>query len=105
MYIGKESTYQISYNWSMENPSFFKDPYNPTSAELKKWAYGDYYQPDQDFQLYVMNDPMLVLEFASDLHCPSRQFFLESLYVWVGDKVKTNNSNDSTVPELLELFN
>lgn len=71
----------------------FKDPMNPTRTELKIWAYGDYYPPVSDFQLFAMNDPYQVLDFASDPRCAKRDFFLESLYVWMGDQVRSGMSD------------
>ena len=61
----------------------FKNEVQPTEAELKIWAYGNYYQPDQDFQLFVVDNPYFILELAADPKCPTRRFFLDSLYVWV----------------------
>jgi hypothetical protein len=78
----------------MKDPKdLFKDPVNPTKEELKTWAYGGYYQPEQDFSLFVVDDPSFVLGLASDPNCPTRDFFLESLYVWVGDQVKKDLNN------------
>jgi hypothetical protein len=83
-------------------PNFIEDPYNPTKDELKKWAYGNYYQPEQDFELFVVNDPTFILEFAADPKCPTRDFFLGSLYVWSGDTVRTPNSDTAKLEELLQ---
>ena len=67
----------------------FKDPMNPTRTELRIWAYGDYSLPISDFQLFAMIDPYLALDFATDERCAKRDFFLESLYVWIGDWVRS----------------
>jgi len=74
----------------MKIPDFFKDSFNPTAEELKKWAYGSYYSPNQDFQLFVMNDPYLILGFITDLNCSlyTRNFFIDSIYTWIGDTVR-----------------
>jgi len=67
----------------------FNDPMKPTRTELRIWAYGDYSIPVPDFQLFVMSDPGLALDFAADPRCNKKDFFLESLYVWVGDQVRS----------------
>jgi len=74
----------------MQNPTgIFKDPMKPTRVELKVWAYGDYSLPIQNFQLFAMSDPYQALDFAVDTRCAKRDFFLESLYVWTGDQVRS----------------
>ena len=71
---------------------FFIDPWNPTHEELTKWAYGHYYEPDQDFELSVVmiidTDPDFILAFAADPACPNRDWFLGTFYTWIGDTVK-----------------
>ncbi len=62
---------------------FFKDEFNPTKEELIKWAYSDYYAPNEDFELFVVKDPYLVLRFVTDPQCPNKQFFLKALYAMV----------------------
>lgn len=67
------------------------------------WAYSNAKMPMQDFQLNVMDDPYLILEFASDCKCPNKKFFLESIYVWVGDKVRHSLEDDKNLEAFLEI--
>jgi hypothetical protein len=102
-----ELIHALGYTITMKIPGFFKDAVNPTKEELKKWAYGDYYYPVQDFQLFVMNDLALILGFIEDLKCPknSRDFFLDSLYVWVGDAVRSNYVDKPKLEDILAFLN
>ncbi len=79
----------------MKDPvGIFKDPVNPTKSELKKWAYENYFCPEQDFELYVTDDPMYISQFVIDENCPTGQFFLSSLYTWTGDMIRGNHQNE-----------
>lgn len=80
----------------------FNDPMNPTRTELKVWAFGDYSDPIPDFQLFVTKDPYIVLDLAADPRCQKRDFFLESLYVWVGDQVRLGLPDRELVMKILE---
>ena len=67
----------------------FRDTYNPTVNELQKWAFEpNAYAPEQDWE-WVLSKGMsnerleACVELASDPACPTRQFFLRTLYVWV----------------------
>lgn len=78
----------------------FRDPFNPTAEELRIWAYGDYCEPVQDFDLFVIGDPYLALSFAQDVDCPNKDYFYHALCIWVCDllkatvKVGVENSTD-----------
>lgn len=85
-------------------PDFFIDPVNPTKEELTKWAFGNYYQPMQDFELFVVADPMFILSFAENNNCPTNEFFLRALYVFVGDAVRVNYKNSIKVEKIKELI-
>jgi len=69
-----------------------EDPWNATEEDLRAWAYspGALY-PIEDWDLAVTADSNaeLLLEFASDPACPSREFFLRCLYLLVGDAVRS----------------
>lgn len=87
---------------SMQDSKYlFKDPLNPTKEELKTWAYGDYYEPVQDFKLMVTDDPLYALSFAIDQKCKTKDFFLSSLYVFVGDSVRNKEDNRQQLDDLL----
>jgi hypothetical protein len=73
---------------SLQLPDFFKDPWNPTKEEIEKWAYGNYFTPDQDWELAVMDDPFLILKLALDQNCPNRKFFLRALAIFIEDEIK-----------------
>lgn len=70
----------------------FTDPDDPSDAELRLWAYTpDAEEPSQDFDLMLANTgrDALIVAFASDDACPSRDWFLAVLYLMVGDAVRT----------------
>jgi hypothetical protein len=75
---------------------------NPTRTQLRIWAYGNYSDPVSDFQLFVAKDPYIGLDLAADPRCPRRDFFLESLYVWVGDQVRLGLPDKGLVIKILE---
>jgi len=70
-----------------------KDEWNATLEELRAWAYepGAMW-PTEDWDLAVTRDDRstLILQFATDAACPSRNFFLGCLYLLVGDAVRSN---------------
>lgn len=84
-----------------KDPDFFKDWVNPTKEELTKWAYGEYCQPGQDFNLMVTNDPVFLLKFIEDESCRTRIFLLQALYIYIGDQVRANSITKDLV-QLLE---
>lgn len=86
-----------------DSSKLFKDPVNPTKEELKIWAFGNYYAPMEDFQLFVVDDPYFVLNMVIDTDCPTGDFFLESLYVWLGDTVRNHSSDNEKLEKFLEV--
>lgn len=83
-----------------------KDPWNATHTEIEAWARqpnADW--PTEDWDLAVTrHDTMdLVFRLASDTSCPSRYFFLGSLYLFIGDAFRTQFRaySQSDVDELL----
>lgn len=77
----------------------FSDPWNPSSAEVRAWAYKPQAEePCQDFDLALSwaGHERDYIEFASDAKCPQRDFFLHVLYLMVGDAVRTEFRN---IPE------
>lgn len=76
-----------------------KDPWNPSSEEIRSWAYSDALIPDQDWELAVIDTlkkQRLCLALAADPDCPNKQFFLGCLYVFTGDTIS------DTVPHPIE---
>jgi hypothetical protein len=68
------------------------DEWNPTDDELCAWAYEpDAMWPTEDWDLAVTTDDRsaLLLRLAMDRGCPSRNFFLRCLYLFVGDAART----------------
>ena len=66
-------------------------PVNPSSTEIREWAYDAAApEPDQDFHLVLarVRHEKEYLEFVSDPHCPKRWYFLDILYLIVGDAVR-----------------
>jgi hypothetical protein len=74
----------------------FANPVDPTSAELRAWAY----QPDSvplhsmppDWDLLVSGDRLIntLFELAMDPACPARRFALHCLYIYAADGIRTN---------------
>lgn len=67
------------------------DPWNPTSQEIRSWAYdADADEPCQDWGLALswLQDESVYLSLAADEACPKRRFFLSLLYFRVGDAVR-----------------
>jgi hypothetical protein len=68
-----------------------RDPWNPTEAEVRDWAY----QPDatceEDWHMALPGTGFeeLYLDLGVDPACPNRGFFLEVLYLLVGDAVRS----------------
>ena len=72
------------------------DPWNPTSAEVREWAYtADATAPCEDWMLALdwAEYVPLYVEFASDPRCPNRGYFLNVLYFMVGNAVRTDFRN------------
>jgi hypothetical protein len=71
----------------------FSDPWNPSSAEVRQWAYTlDADEPCQDWDLALSwaAHEREYIEFAADQECPSRKYFLRLLYFIIGDAVRNN---------------
>ncbi|KXH86723.1 hypothetical protein [Sporosarcina sp. HYO08] len=76
--------------------SIFKDRWNPTPEEIKKWAYSTEDIPDQDWELAINsfgNIPM-ICTFIEDENCIHTSFFLCALYVFTGDLVRSGSSDE-----------
>jgi len=77
---------------------------NPTLAEIETWAFEpNSYAPEQDFNLILAEDQYidLVLNLSSNKKCPKQLFFLQCLYIYVGQKVR-NNPNPPKRMDILE---
>jgi hypothetical protein len=84
-----------------------RSAYNPTPEQLREWAASpDAEEPVQDWDLWLSHLPheILYLELAADWNCPARQYFLELLYLIVGDAVRTGfrERSEGEVLDLLE---
>ena len=81
------------------------NPIDPTPADLRLWAYTpDACYPDemsQDWDLCVTSfkNAGSILQFASDVACPNRDFFLRCLYLLAGDCVRTEGGRED-IPKL-----
>ncbi len=74
----------------------FANPVDPTSDELRAWAY----QPDTvpsdrmpaDWDLLLSTDDLAptLFELAMDRSCPARRFALHCLYIYAADGVRQN---------------
>ena len=89
-----------------------RDPANPTSKEVFDWAYSSEIEPDQNWELFLIwkADFESYLNFASDINCPTENFFLNLLYYWVWRSLKhelsqTDLSNYKSVFEKAERIN
>ena len=68
----------------------FKDGWNPTQKEIKKWAYSDESISEQDWELAVANfeNIPMICTFVDDERCKQTSFFLSALYVFTGDIIR-----------------
>jgi hypothetical protein len=74
----------------------FANPVDPTTAELRAWAY----HPDPavlqsmpaDWDLLVAGDRLIgtLFDLALDKTCPARRFALHCLYIYAADGIRTN---------------
>ena len=66
--------------------SFFADEWNPTSEEIRAWAYSNALEPYEDFDILIAEPAHVatLICLASDPSCPSRSYILGSLYCLVG---------------------
>ena len=73
----------------------FANPVDPSSAELRAWAYNPDSVPLQtmppDWDLLVSGDRlvMTLFELAMDRSCPARRFALHCLYIYAADGIRT----------------
>lgn len=80
-------------NPSPAGPIPFADPWNPSSSEVRAWAYAHNAQePCQDWDLALAwaGHERDYLEFSADTNCPSRLYFLHVVYLMVGDAVRND---------------
>ena len=72
----------------------FKDVWNPTQKEIKKWAYSDESISEQDWELAVANfeNIPMICTFVDDERCKQTSFFLSALYVFTGDIIRIGDS-------------
>lgn len=69
----------------------FADPWNPSSKEVRTWAYSpgaEYPCEDWELALAWARHEQDYIDFASDLACPTKSFFLHVLYYIVGKAVR-----------------
>ncbi|MCM3782268.1 hypothetical protein M3231_04740 [Neobacillus mesonae] len=72
--------------------------WNPSTEEIRAWAYSNERIPTQDWELAVNsteNIPM-ICTFVDDKNCNQTSFFLSSLYVYTGDIVSTGELEEIT---------
>ena len=68
------------------------DPWNPSATEVREWAYTvAAKEPCQDWQLALSwaRHEKTYLELVADDDCPNRGYFLDVLYIIVGDAVRS----------------
>lgn len=69
-----------------------RDPVNPYRSEIREWAFTkDALEPMQDWDLMLAHTPEfdLYVELTADDTCPAWSYFLQALYLIVGDAVST----------------
>ena len=67
-----------------------EDVLNPSDGDLRAWAFTpDAAAPHEDWGIAITTHERgpLFLEFAENLDCPNGDFFLDCLYILVGDMV------------------
>lgn len=84
-----------------------RDPVNPMHEEIRQWAYDpNAVDPlGQDWDLVISSPEYadLILSLASDDNCPNCDYFLNCLYILVGDAVRTGG-RAMPFEDLEELF-
>jgi hypothetical protein len=72
------------------------DPWNPTDDEIIHWAYDAESLHEQDWDLAIteISRASLFMRLAADASCPTRQFFLQCLYLLVGDAVRGKREDE-----------
>ena len=85
----------------------FKDAWNATQEEIKKWAYSDEGIPMQDWELALArfeNIPM-ICTLVEDKQCKATSFFLCVLYVFAGDTIRGGDNEEiEKLSELLQVI-
>lgn len=86
----------------------FNDPWNPSSAEVRAWAYTPgAVEPCQDWDLALSwaGHEREYLELVADPACPNSEYFLRVLYLMVGDAVRSGfrTVSESVVRGFVEL--
>jgi hypothetical protein len=74
-----------------------KDVYNPDTEDLLEWLNSGYSKwPASDWDDYVMNgkNDVMVFNFANDLQCRERDFFVHALYYLIGDYWNSKNRSE-----------
>ena len=88
--------------------SSMHDPANPTHEEIRRWAFDpNAVDPlGQDWDLVVSSPEYaeLILSLAADDNCPNCDYFLNCLYILIGDTVRPNE-HTMRAEELQALFN
>jgi hypothetical protein len=71
---------------SMYNGPPIADEVNPSTEEIRAWAYSGAVEPMEDWDIIIAvpRDLPLLLELVGDGGCPARQYLLGSLYCLVG---------------------
>ena len=62
------------------------DEINPTTGEIRAWAYSGAEEPVQDWDIiaFDLDDLTLLLQLVGDVDCPARHYLLGVLYCLVG---------------------
>lgn len=85
-----------------------KDIYNPDNVDILTWLneVTDKW-PASDWDYYVMNgnNDELIFNFANDLNCRKRDFFIHSLYYLVGSYFNESIKNENKRSRISKLIN
>jgi hypothetical protein len=78
---------------------YFQDVWNPTDEEIKLWAYAEDKMHEQDFELAVgtIERFPMICDFIRDPRYNKSLFFLSTLYVVVGDTIRSGSRNDKAI--------
>lgn len=70
-----------------------KNIYDPDNEDILSWLNNNEKWPASDWDYYVMNgkNDDLVYNFANDIKCSKKEFFIHCLYYFVGDIYNSNN--------------
>jgi len=72
------------------------DPWNPTVADIRRWAADPNSLCPQDWDLSItgLGHEELFVELVEDEKCPKADFFLHCLYLWIYDLVRTGRADE-----------